>query len=89
MSITCEIVTRESLVKNGVHHANGALRRMGWAPKSAKLRGAQAYAKLALSKAWKGWTKLTGTGAKPMPKSETTFDVDASAEDGLRDRAAA
>jgi hypothetical protein len=89
VSVTCEIVTQESMVKNGVHHANGALRRMGRTPKSAKLTGVEAYAKLALSKAWKGWTKLTGAGARPLPKSETTFDVDTDAKDGLRDRAAA
>ena len=88
VSITCEMVTRDSLMKNAVHHANGAMRRLGFTPKSAKVTGPEAYAKLAFSKVWKGWTKLTGTAGRPLPKSETTFDVDAAAQDGLRDRAA-
>jgi hypothetical protein len=87
VSITCEMVTRQSFMKNAVHHANGALRRMGFQPKSTKTTGLEAYAKLALSKSWQGWTKLVGTGTKALPKSETTFDVDTAAEDGLRDRA--
>ncbi len=88
VSITCEMVTKESLMKNAVHHANGAMRRMGFTPKSTKTTGFEAYTKLAMSKVWKGWTTISGVGAKPMPKSETTFDVDVASQDGYRDRAA-
>jgi len=85
VSITCEIVTRESMMQNAVLHANGALRRMGFTPDSTVAHGAQAYAKLALSKAWKLGAKFAGP--KPMPKSETTFDIDLDSEAGFRDRA--
>lgn len=88
VSITCEIVTKQSFMKNAVHHANGAMRRLGFEPKSTKTTGAEAWGKLVLSKTWHGWTKLTGSAGKPLPKSETTFDVDVASEDGLRDRAA-
>jgi hypothetical protein len=88
VSVTCEIVTQESLMKNAVHHANGAMRRMGFTPKSTKRTGFEAYSKLALSKSWKIWAKMTGLNKRPMPQSETTFDVDLAAKDGLRDRPA-
>lgn len=89
VSIAIEVATPESVLKNGVIHANGALRRMGFAPKSASVTGPQAYAKLALSRGWKAYAKLTGGDARPMPKSETTFEVDAGAETGFVDRAPA
>jgi hypothetical protein len=88
VSVTCEIVTKDSLMNNAVHHANGAMRRMGFIPSSTKDTGFEAYAKLALSKAWKGWAKLTDAGKRPMPQSETTFDVDLAEKDSFRDRAA-
>lgn len=87
VSITCEVVTRESMMKNAVLHANGALRRMGFTPRSSSAEGVQAYAKLALSKAWKIGVKLFGERANP--KSEILFDVDPNAETGFRDRATA
>lgn len=89
VSITCEVVTPQSTLKNAVLHANGALRRMGYTPRSSRAVGMQAYAKLALSKAWKLGQALTGARSKPRPKSETTFDVDLASDTGYRDRAAA
>ena len=89
VSITCEVVTPDSVMKNAVLHANGALRRLGVTPKSASAHGAQAYAKLALSKGWKAWEKLSGSASRPLPKSQTTFDVDLDSETGYRDRATA
>ncbi|MCH8490962.1 MAG: cupin-like domain-containing protein [Oceanicaulis sp.] len=88
VSITCEVVTRASMMKNAVLHANGALRQMGFTPRSSSPNGVQAVAKLAFSKSWKAWMKIAG-GRKPMPKSEETFDVDLASEAGYRDRAAA
>ena len=89
VSITCEVVTHESVMKNAVLHANGAMRRMGFTPKSSSPTGAQAYAKLALSKGWKAWEKVSGAASRPLPKSDTTFDVDLASETGYRDRAPA
>jgi hypothetical protein len=73
---------------NAVYHANGALRRMGRTPTSTSARGPQAYAKLALSKTWKTMDKITGRAAKPLPKSESTFEIDLASDTGYRDRAA-
>ncbi|XBQ15967.1 MAG: cupin-like domain-containing protein [Oceanicaulis sp.] len=89
VSITCEVVTRQSVMKNAVLHANGALRKMGFTPKSSAPTGLPAYAKLALSKTWKFAEKVTGAAARPLPKSESTFDVDLASETGYRDRAPA
>ena len=89
VSIACEVVTRESVMKNAVLHANGALRRAGFTPRSTRADGVQAYAKLALSKGVKAARKVFALNARPMPKSETTFDVDPAAGTGFRDRAAA
>ncbi|MEO1038256.1 MAG: cupin-like domain-containing protein [Pseudomonadota bacterium] len=91
LNVSCafEVVTRESMLKNAVLHANGALRAMGWTPRSSSPVGAQAYAKLAFSKAWKAGAKLAGFANRPMPKSEKTFDIDPDAEASFRDRAAA
>ena len=86
VSVTCEIVTRESMLSNGVHYTNGKLRRMGRVPQSFVTTGPQAYAKLAMSKAFKLIEKLTGASKRPMPKSETTFDVDLESQGGVRDR---
>jgi len=85
VSITMEIVTPESMLKNGVIHANGILRRrFGMDPKSTEAEGAGAYMKLVFSKMAKKIWRHT----KPMPKSETTFDIDADSPTGFRDRAA-
>lgn len=89
VSITCEVVTRESVMKNAVLHANGALRRMGFNPRSSKPTGVPAYAKLALSKSWKAMEKITGRSSRPLPKSESTFEVDLASDTGYRDHAAA
>ncbi|KAA5801102.1 hypothetical protein F1654_12900 [Alkalicaulis satelles] len=88
VSITCEVVTKASLMRNAVLHANGAMRRMGLKPRSTSTQGVQALAKLAFSKAWKAGMKIAGP-RKPMPKSEDTFEVDLGADTGYRDRAAA
>lgn len=89
VSITCEVVTHQSMMANAVLHANGVLRRFGRTPKSTRTDGLQAYAKFALSKGWKAWNKLSGAASKPMPKSETTFDVDLKSDEGFTDRAPA
>lgn len=85
VSVTVEVVTRDSLMKNAVLHANGALRRMGWTPRSNAVKGPQALAKLAVSRGWKLYRSLRPV---TMPRSEVTFDVDVAAETGFRDRAA-
>jgi hypothetical protein len=87
VSITCEVVTQESVMKNAVLHANGALRRMGVTPKSSSYEGVQAYTKLALSRGWKAFEKVTGSASRPMPKSEATFEVDLASKTGYSDRA--
>jgi hypothetical protein len=85
VSVTMEIVTPESLLKNGVLHANGVLRRrFGMDPQSTEAAGPGAYMKLAFSKMAKKIWRHT----KPMPKSETTFDLDADSPTGFRNRAA-
>ncbi|MEQ8405367.1 MAG: cupin-like domain-containing protein [Oceanicaulis sp.] len=89
VSITCEVVTHQSMMKNAVLHANGAMRRMGMTPRSSAATGVPAYAKLALSKTWKAMEKLTGKASRPLPKSESTFDIDLASKTGYRDRAAA
>lgn len=87
VSITVEVTTPTSLRQNGVYHANGALRRMGWTPQSISARGPQAMGKLALSKAYKAYSKLSGVSARPMPKSETTFDLGVTGKQELAGRA--
>ncbi len=85
VSITMEIVTPESMLKNGVLHANGVLRRrFGMDPKSAEAHGPGAYLKLAFSK----MAKKLWRHNKPMPKSERTFDIDGASPTGFRDKAA-
>lgn len=84
VSITIEVVTKQSLMKNAVLHANGALRTMGWTPRSSSVDGPQVYAKFVLSRAFKLYRRLAPK--RPMPKSETTFDVDLAADTGYRDR---
>ena len=87
VSVTIEVVTRDSLMCNGVIHANGALRRMGWTPRSTSVKGPQAYVKLALSRAFKLYRKHIAP--KPVPRGDVTFDVDAKSETGFKDRQAA
>ena len=43
--------------------------------------------KLALSKAYKAYSKLSGVSARPMPKSETTFDLGVTGKQELAGRA--
>lgn len=83
VSVTMEVVTTDSLVKNNVLYANGVMRRkFGWTPKSAKTSGPGALMKLGLSKLAKTMWKED----KPMPKSERTFDIDPDAPTGFRER---
>ncbi|WP_421791965.1 hypothetical protein [Hyphobacterium sp.] len=85
VSVTMEIVTPESLLKNGVLHANGVLRRrFGMNPTSVEASGPSAYLKLAFSK----MAKKIWRNTKPMPKSETTFEIDGNQPSGFRDKAA-
>jgi hypothetical protein len=85
VSVTMEIVTPESMLKNGVLHANGVLRRrFGLQPKSSQAAGAGAYLKLAFSKLAKKLWRHT----RPLPKSETTFEIDGASPMGFRDKAA-
>lgn len=55
MSVTLvlEVVTQGSLVKNGVLHANGLMRRAGLNPKNSDTRGIGAAVKIAISRAAK------------------------------------
>jgi hypothetical protein len=87
VSVPFEIVTRESMLQNNVLYANRVLRRFGFEPGSSRTDGPGALAKLALAKAHKMMSKLTP--AKPMPKSETTFEMDPLAEGGFSERASA
>jgi len=89
VSVTVEATTRESVLQNGVYHANGVMRRMGLEPRSSNAKGLPAYAKLVVSKAYKGYAQMVGLNARPMPKSETTFDVSLDSEDALNNRAPA
>jgi len=89
VSITCEVVTGASVMQNAVLHANGAMRRMGFEPRSTRADGLQAYAKLAVSRSWKVAEKITGRASRPLPKSDTTFEVDLASDTGYRDRAPA
>jgi hypothetical protein len=85
VSVTMEIVTPESMLKNGVLHANGVLRRrFGVTPKSSTAGGAGAYLKLVFSK----MAKKVWRNTKPMPKSEKTFEIDAGSQTGYRNKAA-
>lgn len=86
VSITCEVVTQDSLLKNAVLHANGALRQMGWVPRSTSTQGPQVYTKLLISKVWKFWAKYMVTQIKVMPKSERTFDIDPNQLEGFKNR---
>lgn len=53
VTLVLEVVTQGSLVKNGVLHANGLMRRAGLNPRNADTRGLGAAAKLAISRAAK------------------------------------
>lgn len=86
VSVTCEIVTPESMLRNGVLYQNGFMRRrFGIAPRTSSTQGVQAYVKLALSRI----AKVMAPKNRPMPRSERTFDVDPDAPTGFRDRNAA
>lgn len=85
VSVTMEIVTPESMLKNGVLHANGVLRRrFGMSPSSVEASGPGAYLKLVFSK----MAKKIWRNTKPMPKSETTFEIDGNQPSGFRNKAA-
>ncbi|MEE2525154.1 hypothetical protein V0U79_02165 [Hyphobacterium sp. HN65] len=85
VSVTMEIVTPESMLRNGVLHANGVLRRrFGITPRSTDTSGPAAYLKIALSR----MAKVIWRNTKPLPVSERTFDIDGNSPTGFRDRAA-
>ena len=90
VSVPFEISTAKSRRQNAVLYANGVLRRrFGWAPKSTRTDGLVAMAKQALTAAVKLQLRYFGAPDKPMPKSETTFDIDPRAPQGYIDRQAA
>ncbi|WP_417483995.1 hypothetical protein [Maricaulis salignorans] len=90
VSVPFEISTARSRRQNAVLYANGVLRRrFGWVPKSTRPDGLVALAKQALTAAVKLQLKYFGAPDRPMPKSETTFDIDPTAPDGFIDRQAA
>lgn len=65
VTLVLEVVTQESLMRNGVLHANGLLRRAGLNPKSADTGGIGAAVKLAISRVAKTATALRQR--KPAP----------------------
>ena len=90
VSVAFEMVTPLSRQRNAILYANGVLRRQfGMTPTSISPDGLGAMAKLALAAAVKFQRRLFKVPAKPMPKSETTFDIDPGAPHGFIDRQAA
>lgn len=90
VSVPFEISTPESRKQNAVLYANGVLRRsFGIAPRSTSTEGMGAFAKRLLTAVVKLKIRLFGERARPMPKSERTFDIDPTAPNGLVDRQAA
>jgi hypothetical protein len=90
VSVPFEISTPQSRRQNAVLYANGVLRRsFGLTPRSTATEGVGAFAKRLLTAMVKLKIKLLGERARPMPKSERTFDIDPAAPDGFVDRQAA
>ncbi len=90
VSVPFEISTPESRRLNAVLFANGVLRRhFGHTPSSTAIHGLGAQAKIALNALWKLKIKFFGDDRRPMPKSETTFEIDRDSEGGFTDREAA
>ena len=90
VSVPFEISTPQSRQLNAILFANGVLRRQfGYTPKSIATTGLGAGFKRVVTASYKLKIKLFGDGKKPMPKSETTFDVDLASGSGFVDRDAA
>ncbi|WP_300531780.1 hypothetical protein [Maricaulis sp.] len=90
VSVPFEISTPQSRRRNAIHFANGLMRRsFGMNPTSLNETGLGAEAKIWLTRMWKLKQKILPAKAKPMPKSERTFEVDPDARDGFIDREAA
>ena len=90
VSVPFEISTPQSRLQNSVLFANGVLRRQfGYVPKEIRTDGLGALMKRALTFAIKLKIRLFGETARPMPKSERTFDIDPDAPDGFINRQAA
>lgn len=90
VSVPFEISTPQSRKLNSILFANGVLRRQfGYTPKSTATTGPGAAFKGLINLAYKVKLKLFGDGKKPMPKSETTFDIDLDSRSGFVDRDAA
>lgn len=65
VTLVLEVVTQESLLKNGVLHANGLMRRAGLNPKSTGTGGLGAAVKLAISRAAKTASAIRKRRAEP------------------------
>ncbi len=90
VSVPFDISTPQSRRQNAVLYANGLMRRrFGWVPASTATEGLVALAKQMLTAAVKLRLKYFPAPDKPMPKSETTFDIDPAAPHGFIDRQAA
>lgn len=90
VSVPFEISTPQSRKQNAILYANGLLRRrFGWVPASTSTEGLVALAKQVLTMAVKLKLKHFPESDRPMPKSETTFDIDPAAPHGFVDRQAA
>jgi len=75
VTLVLEVVTQESLLKNGVLHANGLMRRAGFNPRNANTSGLGAAVKLAISRAAKTASAIrsrrTGSEAPDMSLATT------------------
>lgn len=74
VSVTTEHWTPEIRRHFAVHYGNGILRQFGYAPKSTDLYGPNAWAKFALTLAW----RLSGQQKRQSYKRSTRFRLDAS-----------
>lgn len=90
VSVPFEISTPQSRLQNSILFANGVLRRQfGHVPTETRTDGLGALMKRMLTYAIKLKIKLFGDAARPMPKSERTFDIDPDAPEGFVNREAA
>jgi hypothetical protein len=86
VSVPFEISTPQSRSKNAILFANGILRRdFGMTPASSSTSGMGAFAKRLLTGVCKAKIKFFGDGNKPMPKSESTFEINPAAPEGFID----
>lgn len=75
ISVTTEHWTPEIRRHFAVQYGNGILRKFGWTPKSADLYGPTAWAKIAMTAAW----RLSGQQQRQAFKRQMRFKLDSSA----------